>query len=89
MKTRGLFAFAALSMVSMGFAAPMAAQPAVLEGELPTAGRQQKKRRHSPSPTVVGRYKSKNPPTKRKLRANRLHISRRARRKHRRARKAA
>lgn len=29
--------------------------------------------------------KSKNPPTKRKLKANRLHISRRVKRKHRRA----
>jgi hypothetical protein len=88
--SRGLAA-AALAAGAIGLGAARAV-PAILSPsayaaalELRQRGRErQRAAAHWAAP--VERRRSKNPPTKRRLRANRLHISRRVRRRHRRAR---
>ncbi len=68
-----------------GFAPAAAASRAIL----PAAPKKQvraAKRQRLALPTLAPVHRrSKNPPTKRKLKSNRLHISKRVRRKHRRA----
>ena len=78
----------ALAAASAGmFASPAFAYshvPAVIDERAPRRQKEQKRQDYwSVGPQF---RRSKNPPTKRKLKANRLHISKRVRRKHRRAR---
>lgn len=80
---RGIFGAMALAGAMMAVPA-MASQPVVIEAERHSAPRESRARRSRPVAAPVKR-RSKNPPHKRKLRANRLHVSRRVRRKHRRA----
>lgn len=68
-----------------GMFAPSAAAPAVVPAQ-PKKQLKAVKRQKTAEAVDAPKYRrSKNPPTRRKLRANRLHISKRVRRKHRRA----
>lgn len=65
-----------------GMGVPIALERATLAAEAVQPAR---KKRRAAYRAADGRYRSKNAPTRRKLRSNRLHVSRRVRRKHRRA----
>ncbi len=80
-----LFLAAALlscSPIGIGISAP-ACELMKVEGEAPAPAR--KRRRARIAVSAPAHRRSKNAPTKRRLKANRLHIGRRVRRKHRRA----
>lgn len=84
----------ALGLVSlMVGATPVLSTSASLQATLPAVPKKQLKavkRQKTAASEAAPRYRrSKNPPTKRKLRANRLHTSKRVRRRHRRAGKRA
>ena len=80
----GLSIALAMAAGMVGFAMPAMAQQAILvEERAPRPARRTAKRSYLSTAPV--RYRSRWKPTKPKRRPNRLHISRRVRRKHRRA----
>lgn len=86
---RGIFPFAAIMaagaiMASAGYSSGLA--PAT---EVVNVSRQVRRRRQLAAGTISRYAASKNPPHRRRLKRNRLHVSRRARLRHRRARRAA
>lgn len=89
MRRLGFFgAIAAASMACIGAAAP-ARDPAVISNHDLVTVSAIKRRRHAVATGSLVRYgRSKNPQHRRGLRRNRLHLSRRVRRRHRRARAA-
>ena len=89
MSTRGGFALIASMMASMALAAPVAAETrATLAEAAPTASRPAKRRARRYATASSPRYRSKAKAARRVPKPNRLHISRRTRRKHRRSKAA-
>ena len=90
MRRMGIFSMAA-AMLMVGAAAPMAASHGGPRATLPATPKKQRKamkRQKAAQVDVAPQYRrSKNPPTKRRLKANLRHVSKRVRRKHRRARR--
>ncbi len=89
MSTRGGFALIASMVASMALAAPVGPEMrATLEAASPTASRPAKRRVQRYTAASSPRYRSKAKAARRVLKPNRLHVSRRVRRKHRRSKAA-
>jgi hypothetical protein len=77
-----------LAFLGAMFASPIMAQPAIMPAptSVTLSAPAERRRRRFSAPDMAPRYRrSRNAPTRRRLRANRLHMSRRVRRRHRRA----
>lgn len=89
MSTRGGFGLLAAAMASFAMAAPAAPEMrATLAEAAPTARRPAKRRAQRYAAASSPRYRSKAKAARRVPKPNRLHISRRTRRKHRRSKAA-
>ncbi len=75
-------ALASVSLGSMAFAAP---QRAIAEAAAPQPERERKRRRSASKGGLNAMRRSRGPQARPKRKSNRLHLSRRTRRKHRRA----
>lgn len=89
MSTRGWRSLVAAAVASFAIAAPAAPEMrATLAEASPTASRPAKRHMQRYATALSPRYRSKAKAARRVLKPNRLHISRRVRRKHRRSKAA-